>query len=138
MSPPSPMPAVLRRVYFDFDWDRRRVWAVDTRPRVVERKLLDWHLDLPFWSTRPPEARFDVVPRDVIRHPSEHPVHTRRMREADLHYPIDVMEHGGRLCILDGIHRLARTALEGRRRVWVHRIPRSMIKHIRRRQVVRV
>lgn len=119
------MPPSIAEVYLDFDWDRRQVWAMDIRAEIVERRVLDWHLDLPFWSTRPPAPLFDLVPRRVMDDASVSAIHARRIAQADLDFALDVMEHRGRLCIMDGIHRLARAAGERRGTISVRRIPRS-------------
>lgn len=125
------MPAEIAEVYFDFDWDKRKVWALDVEPENIDRERLDWHLDLPFWSSRPPLPLFDLIPRCVIDDRTMHAVHARRIAQADLTFPLDVMEHRRRLCIMDGIHRLAKALLEGRERVKVRRIPRSAVRGIR-------
>ncbi len=121
------MPSELAEVYVDFDWDTRKVWALDIEPELIERSLLDWHLELPFFSSRPPQPLFDVFPRSVLEDPRVHPVHARRIEAADLRYPIDVIQHGDRLCILDGIHRLAKARAQGRSHVEVRCMPSSAI-----------
>ena len=126
-----PMPPAIADVYFDFDWDRRAVWALNVEVETIEREALEWHLDLPFWSSQPPAPFFDLVPRSVIEDPSVHLVHARRIAEADMSFPLDVMEHRGRLCIMDGLHRLARAVRDERDTVRVRRIPRSAIPRVR-------
>jgi len=126
-----PFPPEIAEVYFDFDWDREAVWALDLEPEIIDRSLLDWHLDLPFWSSRRSEMLFDVEPRKVIEDMSAHPRHARRIEQADLGFSIDVMEYSGRLCIMDGTHRLAKAVLEGRAEVTVRRIPRSAIPNVK-------
>jgi hypothetical protein len=120
------MPPEIAEVYVDFDWDRKRLWDLVIQPETIDRTLLDWHLDLPFWSSRPPEPLFDVIPRQVLDSSSSHAVHARRIREANLNYPIDVTEHRGRLCILDGMHRLAKAVREGRTSMIVRRVPQEL------------
>ncbi len=126
-----PMPPDIAGVYLDFDWDKRRVWALDIEPEILSRKLLDWHLDLTFWSSRPSAPLFDLAPRQVVEDPSVHRVHAKRIEQADLSFPLDVMEHGGRLCVMDGLHRLAKIVRQGREQITVRRIPRAAIPGIR-------
>jgi hypothetical protein len=121
------MPPEIADVYLDFDWDKRDVWALEVESELVDRRILDWHLDLPFWSTRPPAPLFDLTPRRVVESPASHAVHARRIDRADLNCPLDVMEHRGRVCIMDGIHRLAKALLVGKDRISVRRIPRSAL-----------
>jgi hypothetical protein len=118
--------------YFEFHWDNRAVWALDLPVEELDRAALDWQLDLPFWSTRPPEPLFDLRPRAVLADPSAHARHAERIRVADLRHPLDVMECRGRLAILDGMHRLARLTAEGSERLRVRRVPRSLIPRILR------
>ena len=126
------MPAEIEAVYFDFDWDKRRVWSLDVPVESIDRARLEWHLDLPFWSSRPPEPLFDLRPRAVLDDPAVHAIHAERVRTADLRFPMDAMAHGSRLCLLDGMHRLVRHVQQGHRRVSVRIVPRSMIPHIAR------
>ena len=126
------MPSEIAEVYFDFDWDKRKVWALPVEVVLIDRASLDWHLDLLFFSSRPPEPLFDLVPSQVIEDPGVHRRHARRIARADLRYPLDVMEHGSRLCILDGIHRLAKARKQEHARVAVRRVPRTAIPSILR------
>jgi len=121
------MPPVIREVYLDFDWDKRQVWALAVEAEPIALAQLEWHLDLPFWSSEPPLPRFDLRPRRVLADPSCHPVHADRIERAELRYPIDVMAHRGRLCVMDGLHRLAKAAQLGHRQLLVRRIPRARV-----------
>ena len=123
-----PMPPEIAAVYLDFDWDKRELWALELQRESIERRLLDWHLDLRFWSSEPPKPLFDLVPRRVLEDPSIHPVHARRIRDADLAYPMHVMEHRGRLCIMDGMHRLAKAVREGWKLVDIRRVPPELLR----------
>jgi len=60
------LPEVLRGVFFDFRWDRERLWALPTPVTRLDTSMLWWHLDLPVWSTEPPRALFDLAPRAVL------------------------------------------------------------------------
>ena len=40
------MPPEIAKLYLDFDWDKRKVWALNIQPVNIDRSLLDWHLDL--------------------------------------------------------------------------------------------
>lgn len=88
-----PFPPEIREVYLDFNRDRRAVWALDIDPEVVDCRVLEWHLDLPFWSSRRPEMLFDLVPRAVMADATLAPLHTLRIELADTAFPLDVMEH---------------------------------------------
>lgn len=49
---------------------------------------------------------------------------------SDLKYPLDLMPNKGRLLLLDGLHRLAKSYLMGKKEVSVRIIPRSRIPEI--------
>jgi len=121
--PASLTPAHLRDVWPDFDWDNRRVWALAVPATEIEVASLTWLLDEPLWSSRPPEPLFDLRPRDVLADPGAHPQHARRVREADLAWPLDLYPHGGRFVVLDGLHRLARLVMEGASHARVRCLP---------------
>jgi hypothetical protein len=107
-SPFEHIPPELREFFFSFDWDPEKVWAVDVSVESIPRTELDWHLDLPFWSSSDEKPLFDIVPNDVFSNKSKFPEHFERIQSADLAYPIDVMWNRDRFVILDGMHRLAR------------------------------
>jgi hypothetical protein len=73
---------------------------------------LAWLFDLPLWQLN--GVRFQVSPRRVRDDPAGFPDHLRRVMASDLGRPIHLVEHNGRLVVLDGFHRLLKAALEGR------------------------
>ncbi len=50
---------------------------------------------------------------------------------ADLTYPIDIMENKGRWLILDGLHRLMKAYSLGMKKVVVRKVPRELIPQIK-------
>lgn len=118
----------IEEIGFDFDWSEEKVWALDEP--VVEMDILDlaWHIDYPFfWENG---GKYNLRPREVIDHPEEHPEEYSRVMNANLSYPLDVMENKGRWLLLDGLHRLTKTVIEGRKTVLVRVIPRGRIQEI--------
>ena len=53
-----------------------------------------------------------------------------RIMNADIEYPIDIMENKGKYVILDGLHRLVKCKLLGYEKVNVRIIPRTEIPNI--------
>jgi hypothetical protein len=113
------LPPVLQGVFFDFIWDKAKVWALPTIAEPVPLTDLAWHLDLPVWSTVIGEPRFDLAPAAVLAHPVHHATHWQRIQRAELHHPLDMFRQGSRWVILDGYHRLARSAVLGLPKIWV-------------------
>ncbi|MFA5155052.1 MAG: hypothetical protein WC453_01315 [Patescibacteria group bacterium] len=120
------LPPEIREQGVDFHWDNRKIWALDLPVEEIETSLLEWQLDLPFWAHE--GVKYRLCPRLVLEDLEAYPDHKDRVLSADIRYPIDIIENpGGRLEILDGVHRLVRLMREGHRRVKVRRIPRQSI-----------
>jgi hypothetical protein len=107
------LPETLQGVFFPFRWDKQALWALPTPVSRVTLSELDWHLDLPVWSTHPPQPLFNLRPREVIEYRERHAGHWARIEEADIHYPLDLFFYNGRWVIMDGYHRLAKHAVLG-------------------------
>jgi uncharacterized ParB-like nuclease family protein len=52
------------------------------------------------------------------------------MNDADLTYPIDILKNHGKWLVLDGLHRLAKTYMQGRKNVKVRVVPRERLPEI--------
>ena len=102
------LPASLQGVFFPFRWDKHALWDLPTPAMLLSLTELEWHLDLPVWSTQPPKPLFDLLPREVIAQPALHENHWQRIIAAPLEYPLDLFEYNGRWVIMDGYHRLAK------------------------------
>ncbi|AYG00031.1 ParB/RepB/Spo0J family partition protein [Lactococcus allomyrinae] len=122
------IPKVIEEVGFDFDWEPQEVWALDYPTEVMELQRLAWHFDLPFWNDG--EKWYALKPIDVANFPEQYAKEYERTMQADLAYPIDIMENKGRYVILDGLHRLLKAKLLGLERVDVRVIPRSEIPNL--------
>lgn len=108
MSEALALPASLQGAFFPFRWDKQALWALPTPAIQLPFTELDWHLDLPVWSTRPPQPLFDLRPREVIAQPAIHAQQWQRILDAPLEYALDLFEYHGRWTIMDGYHRLAK------------------------------
>jgi hypothetical protein len=106
------MPPVMQALLPNTMWDRIKLHEL-VLP-VVELRVaeLRWMLDLPWW--RVGERRFAVTPNQVRHAPERYAAHWRRMLDADLDYPIDLLQRD-RLIILDGVHRLLKADVLGMR-----------------------
>jgi hypothetical protein len=103
----SKFPAEIE-AYFLSRWNRRAIWQLDLVVQTAPLGDFTWHLDQPFWSSQPPQPRFDLRPRAVLEDPDQYAAHHKRILAADARFPLDVARFGSRIVILDGIHRLAR------------------------------
>lgn len=122
------IPQIIQDVGFDFDWDEKKVWALDISPEKIDIEELAWHFDIPFhWHGG---DIYNLKSREVIEHPEMYKEEYERTMKADLTYPIDIMENKGRWLILDGLHRLLKAYMQGNKTVMVRKIPREKIPEI--------
>jgi len=73
---------------------------------------------------------YALTPNQVMSDPYTYQKEYDRIMAADEKYPIDVMENKGRLVILDGLHRLVKQKLQGKKTIAVRIIPRSEISNL--------
>ncbi|MEU8803273.1 hypothetical protein [Spirillospora sp. NPDC048819] len=106
------MPEALRETLPLVPWKIERLWRLELPVRRVAVQELAWLFDLPLWQLN--GERFRVAPRQVRDDPQRFPDHLQRVMASDLAYPIHLVEHNGRLVVLDGFHRLLKASIEGR------------------------
>jgi len=90
---------------------------------------LIWHFDIPFWELEDIDD-YNLKPWEVTKNPDKHSTHWEKIQEADLKYPIDIMENKGRWLILDGLHRLVKAYILKMKTVKVRKISRQKIPDI--------
>lgn len=122
-------PQIIKDVGFDFSWNSEKVWSLDIPLEEMGMEDLIWHFDIPFWEVEDTDD-YNLKPWEVIKEPNKHSVHYKKIQEADLKYPIDIMENKGRWLILDGLHRLVKAHMQGLRKIKVRKIPRERIAEI--------
>jgi len=121
------LPPQLEEFYSPFNWDNTKLWRLPVPDQTVDVAALEWHLDIPIWSSSKGEMLFDLHPRAVIQNPRLYPYHDMRLEEADLAFPLDQMETGGRLVILDSVHRLAKAVKRQIPQIQIRVIPRECV-----------
>ena len=116
----------LEKYKFNFHWDAEDIWKLDYPTEDMEIKLLQWHIDCPFWNN------YTLRPLDVILNPELYPEEYKAIMNTDLSYPIDIMKNLDRWVILDGLHRLTKSWITCQHKVKVRKIPRSEIPNIKK------
>lgn len=112
----SEIPPTLAPWLLPIAWDRERLWAIDRTPVGMELEHLRWLYALPLW--RGSDRRwFRVSPDQFLVAPAAHPEHARRVADADLRFPIHVLWRRDRWMVLDGVHRLVKADLLGRKAI---------------------
>jgi hypothetical protein len=64
----------------------------------------------------------------VLAAPATYPEHSRRIRDADLSFPLHVVRRRQRWLVMDGIHRLARADFDGVPTVAVHIVTPAVLR----------
>lgn len=121
------IPSIIKEVVFDFDWSEEKVWGLDISTEEMSIDELVWHFSIPFlWEN----GIYNLTPQEVIDAPESHQEEYQRTMKADTSYPIDIMENKGRWLILDGLHRLMKSVINGHNSVLVRKISREYIPKI--------
>jgi hypothetical protein len=108
------------------DLDVEALWALELPAAAFPVGRLNWHLDLPLW---PHEGQsFVLTPRQVLRSPYRYANEYRRIREANLLFPIEITRHNGRWLILDGVRRLAHAHEDGLEEIIVRKVPPAVLR----------
>lgn len=106
---PKAIPEILKNHILPFNWDVRKVWAIEAEVVQVPCSEFTYLLELPLWSSVPKRGLlFNVRPIEVIRDPSVSTYQARRLDQTELEYPIDILLMQDRRWVLDGVHRIAK------------------------------
>lgn len=122
------IPEIIQKVGFDFNWSEEKVWKLNVLAVEMNIEELEWHLSLPFWSTK--NGYYDLTPNEVLNNAEEHKEEFERILKADLNYPLDIMFWKGNWLLLDGLHRLVKAKHLGHKKVTVRKIDKKYIPQI--------
>ncbi len=103
------VPEILEDHILPFNWDVRKVWALEAKVTQIPYTEFAYLLELPLWSSVAKHGLlFDICPMDIIRDPNLSIYQTQRLQQIDLQYPIDVLIAQDKRWMLDGVHRIAK------------------------------
>ncbi|OGH71467.1 MAG: hypothetical protein A2921_02445 [Candidatus Magasanikbacteria bacterium RIFCSPLOWO2_01_FULL_43_20b] len=122
-------PKIIEDITPNLEWDSKKIWRLDLPVQEMSIKHLIWHFDLPFWEKEGTDD-WNLTPWELIKNPENEPSHYAKIQQADLKYPLEIIEYKGRYRILDGIHRLAKAYMNGLKVVSVRIIPENRFKEI--------
>jgi hypothetical protein len=129
----SRAPEEIRRHMFDITWERADLFALPLPTETVSVARFLWQLELPYW--RDGEHHFAVAPAHVRRDPRSHAQQWKRTMDADLTFPIYVVDGPLQETILDGVHRLLKASVLGVERLPCRRLSQSALFGIACREV---
>lgn len=121
-------PPALHDDILNFEWDMRRLWALDLPSTTMDISELTWHLELPTWAWN--GVPFAVTPNQVLADPERYPEQHARILASDLRFPLHVLDRPGRLRIMDGLHRLAHARHRHHKEVSVKKVPLDRLDDI--------
>jgi len=116
--PPSILTDVGLSMFVDTAKLRELPLPVEDFP--IEKLL--WHFDMPVWEKDGTDD-WNLTPWEVIRGEDGTLVHQKRMQEADTSYPVVITDYKSKFVILDGVHRLAKSYMEGKKIIKAKVIP---------------
>ena len=128
------LPPEIQERFFDFHWDRRRLWDEADRVASVELRLeeLNDSLELPIWQRHAGQVIYDLSPAEFLREPDRFPAHRDRAASVDLEFPLLMMQNArGQWVVMDGYHRLVRLHWTRAEKVAVKKLSRAVIPRIR-------
>jgi hypothetical protein len=124
------VPAELKPYILDYWWDMDRLHGLRLPVEELPVSELSWHLELPWWQYE--GSVFTLRPRQVEQDPDTYAQEYLRTVNADLGQPIIAYRQGGRVVIMDGVHRLLKAAMEGRSTMGVKIFTEALISEIAR------
>src|SRR3990167_9430874 len=116
------IPKILQNITPNFEWDSKKIWALDLPVQEMSIDKLIWHFDYPFWEKEGTDD-WNLTPWELIKNPKQEPTHYAKIQQANLNFPLDIIEYKGHYRILDGIHRLAKAYLQGDKSIKIRLIP---------------
>lgn len=126
----DPRPKIIQNVDIPFKKDDAKIQSLDLPVEEMKIDELLWHFNYPFWEKEGTDD-WNLAPWELIKDPTSQPTHYRRVQIVDLSYPLQIMRYKGRWLLLDGLHRLVKAYLEGKKIVQVRKVPKSAISLIK-------
>ena len=122
------LPKIIKDVGFDFNWSEKKVWSLEVPVEELDISELDWHFEIPFWSTQ--GGFYDLTPSQVLSDPRKYEIEFIRIENSDLNFPLDIMLWKNKWLLLDGLHRLVKLKKLGMKKIKVRKIPQEAISKI--------
>lgn len=100
-------PKILTDAGYEIYCDTTKLRELDVPVVDFEIEKLIWNFNLPLWEKDGTDD-WNLTPREVINKIEGSATHQNRVAEADLQYPILLLERNGKWLIIDGAHRLVK------------------------------
>jgi predicted DNA-binding helix-hairpin-helix protein len=107
--------------FFPFKWNEKAIWKIDAPVTEIELSQIDWLLDVDWFGT----DELPLTPNEVINNPELDSGHYKRIKDADMSYPIDLglNPRVDKLVPFDGLHRMCKAKILGMKKIKCRIIP---------------
>lgn len=126
----DPRPKSIQEVDVPFKKDDIKIQKLDLPVEQMEINKLLWHFNYPFWEKEGTDD-WNLTPWELIKNTEKEQSHNKRIKTVDLSYPLQIIRYKRRWLLLDGLHRLTKAYMEGRKFVLVRKIPKRAIPLIK-------
>ena len=124
-------PQIIKEYCLNFRPDNKKVWKIIAPIEKMKISKLTWQFEIPLWHSS--SKHYVITPNQVLKNPKKYKKQYKRIMNANLKYPIEIMKNQKGLWeILDGLHRLVKAYLLDCKEVNVRKIPLSEIPKIRK------
>jgi hypothetical protein len=120
-------PKILTDAGYEIYCDVKKIQTLDLPVVDFEIDKLIWNFDLPFWEKDETDD-WNLTPRDVINKIDGSAGHQERVDQADLQFPILLLNKEDKWLIIDGVHRLVKAFLAGDKTIKVKIISAEMVE----------
>jgi len=110
-------------------YDVKKLWKKSNNLKTNRLYLdkLKHNLDKDYWTILINKKEVYITPNQVLSNPLISPIDYQKIEDADLSYPIIVYNDNGDLDILDGLHRLAKSVMLGRKTIKVKMVSNDIL-----------
>ena len=107
--------------FFPFKWNEEAIWKIDAPVTEIELSRIDWLLNVDWFGT----DEHPLTPNEVMNNPELDSEHYKRIKNADLSYPIDLGVNPcvNKLVPFDGLHRMCKAKMLGIEKIKCRIIP---------------
>ena len=105
-----------KEISFGFECDNAKLWQLDIPHEELPIEVLEDNLDIAYLDTEGTDD-WNLTPRELITHLEMYPSHSKKIKNVQMEYPIDLYFFNGSWKILDGVHRYCRAILEGKKTI---------------------
>ncbi|MBU1036683.1 hypothetical protein KKF32_01440 [Patescibacteria group bacterium] len=118
-----------KEIDFGFVYEYPKIWKLDIPSEEMPITELEFNLDIAYLEKEGTDD-WNLTLRELINFPEKEPSHYKKIKNAQLEYPIGIYFFRGSWKILDGVHRFCKAVMEGKKTISVRKITDEMIPDI--------